>query len=95
MPGITQNLRERAIGMLNAGMTMKAVAMNFGCSTRAIRHHIQVLENRIAYCAHKSVRLVSMVADLCHSCFRPVTPPSEKSRIDNLKWRGRGAKHAN
>ena len=27
-----------AIGMLNAGMTMNAVAMNTGCSTRAIRH---------------------------------------------------------
>ena len=38
MPRIPQNLRERAIGMLNAGMTMNAVAMNIGCSTRAIRH---------------------------------------------------------
>ena len=38
MPRILQNLRERAIGMLNVGMTMKAVAMNNGCSTRAIRH---------------------------------------------------------
>ena len=37
MPRILQNLRERAIGMLNAGMTMNAVAMNTACSTRAIR----------------------------------------------------------
>ena len=28
MPRIPQNLRERDIGMLNAGMTMNAVAMN-------------------------------------------------------------------
>ena len=33
MPRIPQSLRERAIGM-----TMTAVAMNIGCSTRAIRH---------------------------------------------------------
>ena len=38
MPRIPQNLRERAIGMLNAGMAMNAVVMNIGCSTRAIRH---------------------------------------------------------
>ena len=38
MPRIPQNLRERAIGMLNSGMTMNTVAMNIGCSTRAIRH---------------------------------------------------------
>ena len=38
MPRIPQNLRERAIGMRNAGMTMTAVAMNIGCSTRALRH---------------------------------------------------------
>ena len=38
MPRIPQNLRERAIGMLNAGMTMNAFAMNIGCSTRAILH---------------------------------------------------------
>ena len=38
MPRIPQNLRERAIGMLNAGMTMNAVPMNIGCSIRAIRH---------------------------------------------------------
>ena len=36
MPRILQNLCEYAIGMLNAGMTMNAVAMNAGCSTRAI-----------------------------------------------------------
>ena len=38
MPRIPQNLREHAIGMLNAGTTVNAVAMNIGCSTRAIRH---------------------------------------------------------
>ena len=38
MPRIPQNLREHAISMLNAGMTMTAVAMNNGCSTRGIRH---------------------------------------------------------
>ena len=38
MPRIPQNLRERVIGMLSAGMTMTALAMNIGCSTRAIRH---------------------------------------------------------
>ena len=38
MPRIPQNLRERAIGMLNAGMAMNAVAMNIGCYTRDIRH---------------------------------------------------------
>ena len=35
---IPQNLRDRASGMFNAGMTMNAVAMNIGCSTRDIRH---------------------------------------------------------
>ena len=39
MPRIPQNLPERANDMLNAGMTMNAVALNIGCSTRAIRHH--------------------------------------------------------
>jgi hypothetical protein len=38
MPRSPQNVRERAIGMLNAGMTTTAVAMNIGCSTRAIRY---------------------------------------------------------
>ena len=38
MPRIPQNFSERAIGMLNAGITMNAFAMNTGCSTRAIRH---------------------------------------------------------
>ena len=40
MPRILQNVCERAIGMLNAGMTMNAVALNIGYSTRAIRHLI-------------------------------------------------------
>ena len=35
---IPQNLCERAIGMLNTGMTMNAFAMNIGFSTCAIRH---------------------------------------------------------
>ena len=38
MPRIPQNLPKLAIGMLNAGMTMNAVAMNIGCSTPAIGH---------------------------------------------------------
>ena len=38
MPRIAQNLRERAIGMFNAGMTMNAVVVDIGRSTRAIRH---------------------------------------------------------
>ena len=38
MPKIPQNLHERAIGMLNAGMTMEAFAMSIRCSTRAVRH---------------------------------------------------------
>ena len=38
MPRISQNLRERAISMLNSGMTMNALAMVIGCSTRAIRY---------------------------------------------------------
>ena len=38
MPRIPQNIREHAIGMLNGGMTMNAVAMNIGCSTHAISH---------------------------------------------------------
>ena len=38
MPIFPQNLREHAIGMLNAGMTRNAVAMNIGCSTCAIQH---------------------------------------------------------
>jgi hypothetical protein len=33
-----------------------------------------------------------MVVDFCHSCIRPATPLSEKSRITKLKRRGRGAK---
>ena len=37
MPRIPQNLRERAIGMLNADMVMNVVAMNIGCSSHAIR----------------------------------------------------------
>ena len=46
MTRIRQNLRERAIGMLKAGMTMNAVAMNIGCSIRAIRH----LRQRALHC---------------------------------------------
>jgi ABC-type siderophore export system fused ATPase/permease subunit len=34
----------------------------------------------------------SMVADLCHSGFQTVTSPSEKSKINKLKLRGRGGK---
>jgi hypothetical protein len=35
-----------------------------------------------------------MVADLCHLCFCTMTPLSEKSRINKLKWRGTEQKHA-
>ena len=38
MTRIPQNLREHAIGILNACLTMNAVAMNICCSTRAIRY---------------------------------------------------------
>ena len=41
MPRIQHNLCKRATGMLNAGMTINAVAMNIGCSTSAIRHLMQ------------------------------------------------------
>ena len=41
MPRIPQDLHERAIGMLNASLTMNAVAISIGCSTRAIRHFRQ------------------------------------------------------
>ena len=44
MPRIPQSLRERAIGMLNAGMTMNAVAINTGCCIREIRHPRQVFQ---------------------------------------------------
>ena len=37
MPRSLQNLPERSIGMLNAGMTINSVTMNIGCSSRAIR----------------------------------------------------------
>ena len=40
-PRIPQNLRKRAIGMLNAGMVINVVAVNIRCSTRAIRHLTQ------------------------------------------------------
>ena len=44
MPRIPQNLRERAFGMLNAGMTINAVAVNIACSSRAIRHPRQCFQ---------------------------------------------------
>ena len=37
MPRIPQNLRERAGGIQNAGMTINAVATNIRCSTCVIR----------------------------------------------------------
>ena len=36
MPRIYNNLRERAIGMLDAGMSTDHVARHVGCSSRAI-----------------------------------------------------------
>jgi hypothetical protein len=41
MPRILQNLRERAIGILHAGMTTNDDAKNIGCSTSAIRQLMQ------------------------------------------------------
>ena len=38
MPRIPKDLRGRAIGMSNVGMTMDAVVVNTECSTSAIRH---------------------------------------------------------
>ena len=38
MPRIPNNLRERAIGMLDAGMPTEHVAKHVGCSSRAIRN---------------------------------------------------------
>ena len=38
MPRIPNNLRERAIGMLDAGMSTEHVARHVGCSSRAIRN---------------------------------------------------------
>ena len=38
MPRIPNNLRERAIGMLDAGMSTVHVARHVGCSSRAIRN---------------------------------------------------------
>ena len=37
MPRIPNNLRERAIGMFDAGMSTEHVARHVGCSSRAIR----------------------------------------------------------
>ena len=39
MPRIPQHFCERAIGMLNAGMTINAVAINIGCSALTILQH--------------------------------------------------------
>ena len=38
MTRIRDNLRERAIGMLDTGMSIEHVARQFGCSIRAIRN---------------------------------------------------------
>ena len=38
MPRIPNNLRERAIGMLDAGMSIEHIARHIGCSSRAIRN---------------------------------------------------------
>ena len=42
MTRIPQNLRERTICMLNASMMMNAIAVDIGCSTRAIWQRFQV-----------------------------------------------------
>ena len=49
MPTIPKNLRECAIGTLNADMTMNAVAMNIGWFIRAIRHRRQLFSSNRAY----------------------------------------------
>ena len=59
MHRLPQNLRERTIGILNAGMTMNAVAMNIGCSNRAIRHLRQRFQ--------QGVRRIDHVVDVCAS----------------------------
>ena len=59
MTRILQNLRKRAIGMLNGGMTMNAVAITIGCFTCAIRHL------RPLYSEHPPAQLLSN----CHSYF--------------------------
>ena len=41
---IQQNLHKHAIGMLNAGMTENAVAMNIGCSVRNIGNLTQYFQ---------------------------------------------------
>ena len=38
MPRISNNLRERTIGMLDAGMSTERAARHVGCSSRAIRN---------------------------------------------------------
>ena len=38
MPRIHNNLRERAIGMLDAGKSTERAARHVGCSSRAIRN---------------------------------------------------------
>ena len=38
MPRISNNLNERAIGMLDAGMSTEHVASHVGCSIRAIQN---------------------------------------------------------
>ena len=38
MPRLPNNLRDRAIGMLHAGMLTEHVTRHVGCSSRAIRN---------------------------------------------------------
>jgi hypothetical protein len=38
------------------------------------------------------IKLCRIMVDLCHSYFRPATPPSEKSKINKLKWSERAVK---
>ena len=56
MVRVLQNLRERAIGMLNAGIKMNAVATNISCSSRAVR-----LDNVFT---RQSVRKIDQVVDV-------------------------------
>ena len=62
MPRIPQNLCGRAIGMLNAGMKVNNVAMNFGFSFLVIRHLWQC----IPVTGHKEHPPVQLLPN-CHS----------------------------
>jgi hypothetical protein len=63
------------------------------CIIRGIFWHIFVKYLNTQMLAKKGT--YSMLADLCHSWFHTATPPSEKSTINKLKFRGAELKNAN